>query len=339
MNFVQNDMATAVSDATDQLVEMFGDKEARWFQIAARNGVEEALREGIKRILVVMPTGSGKTVTSGLIFTSEVIREILEIPEDRPLRLLFVAHTHRLLTQAERVYAEEHNVEFISQSAFSPIPDELIEEGWDITCLDEGHHEAMVTMQYQLEHIGGVPLIGLTATPDRPDGCLIKFESIIEPITRQEAVEQGYLAQTYLNTIVDTGKKDKFDIVTDVINNYGHEMGKTIIFMRTKDECRRVNDFLEAAGYKSVALLSQTPKQLDAILDGFSEGDFQFIVNCNRINEGVDVKGCSDVILGRQFGSYTQLNQGIGRTSRPDCDYVNLGERAIPNALTMGQTQ
>lgn len=315
-------MSNEQNNEQNQLVEMFGDVECRWFQIAARNAVEDALTEQIKRILIVLPTGAGKTITSGLVFNSLRIRELLGVPEDRKLRLMFIAHTNNLLSQAEKVYADEHNIEFISQSCFSPIPQERIDEGWDITCLDEAHHEAMSTIQYQLEHIGNVPLIGLTATPDRPDGCLIKFETIIEPITRMEAVEQGYLAQTYLNTIVDTGKRDKYDIVTETIAAYGHEMGKTIIFMRTKDECRRVNDFLEANGYKSVALLGQTSKQLDVILESFSAGEFQFIVNCNRINEGIDVKKCSDVILGRQFGSYTQLNQAIGRTSRPDSDSV-----------------
>jgi len=57
---------------------------------------------------------------------------------------------------------------------------------------------------------------------------------------------------------------------------------------------------------------------LNILLDQFSEGAVQFIVNCNKINEGVDVKGCTDVLLGRQFGSYAQLNQVIGRAARPD---------------------
>ena len=30
--------------------------------------------------------------------------------------------------------------------------------------------------------------------------------------------------------------------------------------------------------------------------------------------------GCTDVILGRQFGSYPQLNQVIGRAARPDSE-------------------
>jgi superfamily II DNA or RNA helicase len=77
---------------------------------------------------------------------------------------------------------------------------------------------------------------------------------------------------------------------------------------------------LTANGYNAIAILNQGDREVDEILDGFSEGKVQFIVNCNKINEGVDVKGCTDVYLGRSYGSYPQLNQVIGRASRPDSD-------------------
>ena len=51
----------AVAEATKDNFEevIFGDKTARWFQVAARNGVASALERGINRILVVQPTGTG----------------------------------------------------------------------------------------------------------------------------------------------------------------------------------------------------------------------------------------------------------------------------------------
>lgn len=299
-------------------VLLFGEKLIRWYQTAALHGVERALENGLRRILLEMPTGTGKTVTSGLIFSSDRIRKALNVPDNRPLRLLFIAHKHRLLTQAEREFAAAVNVEFIPQSAFTRIPQELIDQGWDITCLDEAHHEAMMSIQYQLETIGDLPIIGMTATPDRADGCLIKFEEIINPISREQAVDEGYLAQTYINSFVDTAPRVKTPILKDIIDSYGHEMGQTIVFTMTRKEAQDVYLHLTKKGYTARVILNQSDKELDDLLDDFSAGKFQFVVNCNKINEGVDVKRCSDVLLGRQYGSYPQLNQVIGRASRPD---------------------
>jgi superfamily II DNA or RNA helicase len=233
---------------------------------------------------------------------------------------VFVAHKHRLLSQAEATYAAAEGVDIIVQSAFSDIPPELLEQGWDITCIDEAHHEAMMSIQYQLEKIGDMPIIGLTATPDRADGCLIKFEEIVAPISREQAVEEGWLAPTQLYSFVDAPEKDKTRILKDIFETYADQMGQTMVFVRTKKEVGIIAEHLKDKGYSAIAILGQSEKELDRILNDFSAGVYQFVVNCNKINEGVDVANCESVVLGRQFGSYPQLNQVIGRASRPDSD-------------------
>lgn len=322
--------AEALIDTGDSEVVMFGEQVGRWYQVAARNGVEDALEDNPRaRILVVQPTGSGKTLTSGLIFSSPRVRKALKIKKNRKLRLLFIAHKHRLLSQAEQLYADEEGIEFIEQSAFSPIPQEVIDEGWDITCLDEAHHEAMSTIQYHLELLGDKPIIGLTATPDRADGCLIKFDIIINPISREQAVAEGYLAPTRIHTFVDVPSKDKILVLTDIFENFINQMGQSMVFVKTKREVAAITTLIKGLGYEATGILDQSERDLNATLDDFSAGGVQFVVNCNKINEGVDVVGCTDVILGRQFGSYPQLNQVIGRAARPDSD-CNVWELINP---------
>jgi superfamily II DNA or RNA helicase len=311
------DMIEANDVGGEDEIVMYGDKQVRWYQIAALHGVEAELEMGVKRILVEQPTGCGKTLTSGLIFSSDRVRAAVGVKKGKKLVLLFIAHKHRLLTQAEKAYADAANVEFIPHSAFQEIPDDL---DWDMACIDEAHHEAMATIQYRLEMLGRKPIIGLTATPDRADGCLIKFESIIAPISREEAVKQGYLAPTYLNSIVDTPASDKVPVTKMVLDQYLEEFGQTMMFFRTKKEVKTIADYLAKKGKKVIAILNQSEAALDDLLNRFSDGEIQFLVNCNKINEGVDVKGCTDVFLGRQYGSYPQLNQVIGRASRPDSD-------------------
>lgn len=292
---------------------------SRWYQETSVAKTIQYISEGYRRILITLPTGAGKTHTSRLLFKSKTLHEVLGV-KDRPLKLLFVTHKKRLSTQAERVYDPESNIIFIKQSAYSPVPEDVIQEGWDVTCIDEAHHEAMYSFQILLDTIKEKPLIGLTATPERADGLLLKFEKVVCEISRKQAVEQGFLAETYLNSIVDAGGVNKEDIIKKTLDNYANEMGQTIIFVRTKKEVRSINDYLTSLGYKSLALLDQNDDQVDVILDEFSEGKYQFIINCQKINEGVDVKNCNTVFLARQYKSYPEINQAIGRAARPDSD-------------------
>lgn len=322
-----NEMTTPIAD---EVSELYGDKEVRWYQVAARNGVEEALEDDpCARILIVLPTGAGKTITSGLVFSSQRVRKALGLEDGEPLRLLFIAHKHRLLTQAEQAYAAAEGVEFIAHSAFADLPQELLDQGWHVTCIDEAHHEAMSTIQYHLEKLGDRPIIGLTATPDRADGCLIKFDVIINPISREQAVEEGYLAPTKIHTFVDVPSKEKTTVLTDIFENFADQMGQTMVFVKTKKEVVAITSVLERLGYVAVGVTDQSEKELDSTLNRFSNKEVQFVINCNKINEGVDVKGCTDVMLGRQFGSYPQLNQVIGRAARPDSE-CNVWELINP---------
>jgi superfamily II DNA or RNA helicase len=338
-------------------IQLHGEREARWYQVAALNQVVDALRRKVMRILVALPTGAGKTFTSGLIFSSPDIRKLLKIKKNEKMRILFIAHKHRLLTQAEREfekmgiidlsteekeYASEANVELILQSAFSSIPQEVLDRGWDLTVIDEAHHEAMLTIQYKLEMLTTAPIIGLTATPDRADGCLIKFEEIVHPITRQEAVEQGYLAPTTLYSFVDTPVRNKAPIIIDILRNYHDKMGQSMIFVSTKNEVRNINAWLIDNGFNSVALLEQSEREFNRVLDAFQRKEYQFVVNCAKISEGVDIPNCESVVLGRQYGSYPQLNQVIGRASRigSDCrvwELINpLSGRNLDTTVVVG---
>jgi superfamily II DNA or RNA helicase len=328
------------SDET--IIEFYGEKAIRWYQAACREGIFQALTDKIKRVIVVLPTGAGKTITIACSLEDDRIRQLLGVTDDRPLRVLFVSHKNRLLTQAERAFVDATGIELITQSMFSEIPDEVVERGWDIAVLDEGHHESCLSFQLQLERVGERPIIYLTATPVRPDGLIIKANRIINPLSREQAVKEGYLAETYLHSIVDTSATNKTPMLREVIDKFGTEMGQTMVFVRTKNEVREVAAHLALRGYSAVALLEQNDKEVDRVLEAFSAGTVQFVVNCNKISEGVDVVGCSDVLLGRQFGSYTQLNQVIGRAARPDSDcnvweFVNpLSGRNLDTTVVVG---
>lgn len=316
VNKMTNEIETI--EAQDE-VQFYGDKELRWYQVACGNHAISDIEKGLKRILIVLPTGTGKTLTVVNLLCDPRLASVLGV-NNRKLRVLYVAHLGRLLTQAERTFADENNIELILQSMMSPIPEQVMEAGFDIVVMDEAHHEAATSMQYQLDRIADKPFIGLTATPDRADGMVIKFQSIINPLSREQAVSEGYLAETYLHTFVDGSERSKSEVVKDILNGYADKMEGTLIFVRTKKEVTEITRFLKERNYKAVALLNQSNDELNELLDQFSNKEIQFLVSCKKISEGIDVKNCSDVVIGQTVGSYPLLNQIIGRAARPDCD-------------------
>ena len=297
--------------------EVFGDKQAYWFQIAVRNQVFEALEAGHRRIAVIQPTGSGKTISSGLILLSDDIRNFLGVVAGQPLRVLFVSHRHRLLSQAEAVYASEESIEVIAHSMMSPLDPET---QFDLVVIDECHHEATLSFQHQLESISTAPIIGLTATIDRNDGRLCKFSKFIEPITREQAVEQGYLAESYIHTFAMSPTASQVEAVTTMIEMGSSQMEQTMVFVKTKAEAAAIHKWCADNGYTSSLLVDISEKELNTQLSAFERKEHQFAISCMKLGEGVDVKGCKSVINGRRLQARGLLNQIIGRAARNDSD-------------------
>lgn len=307
-----------VSEINNVVQQFYGEKELRWYQLAAANETIFHLNNGVKRVLIHKPTGTGKTLTLAAILNCPEMRQAVNTKDPEVLNVLFLAHMNRLLTQAERTFMKNNNVNVVLRTPFTEIEKSVIDHA-DLIIIDEAHHEAMMSIQYQLENMSGKPIIGMTATKDRPDKCIIKFEEIVSPISREQAVDEGWLAETYLHSFIDTSGKNKVPFLKRIIDEYHDMMGKTMIFLKTKQEVRELTAHMLSKGLNCVALLNQTPAQLDEVLDAFDRGEIDFIINCFRIGEGVDCSGCKTVILGRQIGSYPLLNQIIGRAARPDC--------------------
>lgn len=295
------------------------DKIPRYYQINGVNKLNYYLKKGFKRILYIMPTGTGKTLQSKLSILSKETREILNLQHKKKIRVLFIVHKKRLLRQAAQEFAGCADIELITQSAFQSVPQHVIDEGWDITFIDEAHHEAMMSIQKLLDELGDMPIIGFTANPDRGDSLMVKFERFIVPISKGEAIEEGFISEPGINTIVDTGKQDKTDLAIKLVERYHKHMGNTIVFFKTNKECERFFDWCCEQGIFAEWLnTNSTEKQLDDALDRLSKGQIQFLINCKKVDEGIDVMNCTDVILARQFKTKSEKEQLIGRAIRPD---------------------
>ncbi len=294
-------------------------KKPRYYQTNGIYKFNYLLEQGFKRLLFIMPTGTGKTLLSKLCVLSSQVRKTMGWEDKKKIRVLFIVHKKRLLRQASYEFADCEDIELITQSAFQEVPAHVIQAGWDITFVDEAHHEAMMSIQTLLEQLGDIPIVGFTANANRGDNLLVKFEKFIMPISKQEAIKEGFISEPGINTIIDTGKQDKTDIVIDLVKNYKQCMGNTIVFFKTNRECEIFHDFCLSENISAMRLdAKSSEKDLDYALDSLSEGRIQFLINCKKVDEGIDVLNCTDVILARNFGTEAEKEQLIGRAIRPD---------------------
>lgn len=320
-----------MSDITTVIPFGSKDKRPRYYQSYAAKEAARHFNEGFRRVLIKGPTGCGKTLMSKLIGLSTEVRDALDLTHGK-IRILFLVNKNRLSRQALAEYASVSDaIELIPQSAFSAIPKDVIEKGWDITFMDECHHEAMMSIQHQLPDLIKKPIVGFTANDDRGDGLLLKFDRVVTAITKLQAAREGFIERPAINTIIDTGKNDKTELAIDTLNEYHDKVGNAIVFVRTQAEARAVYRHLRYTMKKKCALLDSTSNEadLDASLEKLSNREIQFIVNCQRIGEGIDTPNVTDVMMFRDFHSPAEKEQYCGRASRPDSPF-NIWESVNP---------
>jgi superfamily II DNA or RNA helicase len=138
------------------------------------------------RNLIVMATGTGKTVVSALDY-----RRLRE--QGRVRRLLFVAHRQEILTQSQSVFRQvlrdgafgelyvNGSVPVGWEAVFASVQslarmdlDRLPADHFDMVIVDEFHHAGASSYQRLLRHVRPKVLVGLTATPERTDGLDVR---------------------------------------------------------------------------------------------------------------------------------------------------------------------
>jgi superfamily II DNA or RNA helicase/HKD family nuclease len=172
---------------------------------------ERALHD-MYRNLVVMATGTGKTVVGGLDYRRLRADGVVD-------SLLFVAHRDEILAQSiatfrhilrdgsfgERFVSGERPADWrhvfasIQSLARLDLERDLAPDRFDMVIVDEFHHAAESTQTYArlLRHMRPKVLLGLTATPERADGqsVLTWFDGRMAVELRLwEALERGLLA-------------------------------------------------------------------------------------------------------------------------------------------------
>src|SRR4051794_9217318 len=211
------------------------------------------------RNLVVMATGTGKTVVSALDYRRLRAAGTVE-------SVLFVAHRKELLTQSRSTFRHvlrrgdfgellvdgekprEWRHVFASVQSLAQLNlDELDPTHFDLIVVDEFHHAMAATYRRLLEHVQPKVLLGLTATPERTDGADVRAwfdgRTAVE-LRLWEAIDRGLLAPFQYFGIHDDVALDRLQWkrgrgydVTELSNVYtGHDQRVRLIMQAVKDK-------------------------------------------------------------------------------------------------------
>lgn len=318
----------------------------RPYQNEAIEMLRENIRKGIRRQLLVMPTGCGKTLTASTMIKSAV---------ERGRRVLFVAHRIELIDQtvktmhaigvdcgvirgSDRRRKRSAPVQVASVATLV----RRIRPDADLVFIDEAHRAlAKSYVEGVLEAYPKAVHIGLTATPCRSDGRPLgtMYDAIVQAITYERAIAEGYLAAPIvystpappdLTDVSITGgdynagelaeAMTKGALIGNIVEHWQKYAGgrRTVVFAAGVEHSQGIVDRFIGAGVRAEHLDGNTPEeQRRAILKRLASGETQVVSNVGVLCEGWDMPACKCLVLARPTKSLSLFMQMGGRIFRP----------------------
>jgi DNA repair protein RadD len=326
--------------------------ELRSYQQDVVDEYERAIAAGTRRIIIVAPTGSGKT-----IIASEIIKRSVAAYK----KILFIAHRNELLTQARDklktfaidpgiIKAGRHKdarplagvqiagIQTLHARAVRAKTMELPEA--DIVFVDETHHIRARTYQAIVDAYPNAIIIGLTATPCRGDGRGLGnvFEAMIVCPQISELTELGYLVKLRIFAppapnlrgvgVAKTGdyvisqlsdRMDTDQLVGDIVEHWlrHSQRRRTVCFaVDIAHSIHIVNELLKSE-VRAEHIDGTTPQgERDAIIARLTSGETEAVSNCGIFTEGFDLPDIGCIVLARPTRSLGLYRQMVGRGLR-----------------------
>lgn len=321
--------------------------ELRPYQEEARRSVEDAWISGTKRTLLVLPTGTGKTIVFAKI-TEDMVRNGKHV--------LILAHRGELLDQAADKIKKSTglgcSVEKAEQSCLDSWFNVTVgsvqslqretrlqkfeQDHFDVIIVDEAHHAVSDGYQRVLGYFNDANVLGVTATPDRGDMRNLGefFESLAYEYTLPKAIKEGYLSPIKALTVplridmtgvgVQAGDFKAGEIgsaLDPYLEQIASEMEtycrdrKTVVFLPLIKTSQKFTAILQEHGF-AAAEVNGNSDDREEVLKDFDEGRYNVLCNSMLLTEGWDCPSVDCVIVLRPTKVRSLYSQMVGRGTR-----------------------
>ncbi len=327
----------------------------RPFQNECVDRIEEELEKG-SSTLAVLCTGSGKTIIFAeviarhpgrvlvLAHREELIFQAREkiavaLGTDEYITVEMAHHRGFSQTRWSEIKCVVASVATLRQEKRLQ---EFSRDDFDLIITDEGHHSTASSYRTVYDYFTDAKLLGVTATPDRADEvalgaiydtCAFQFDIL-------QAIEQGWLVPIDQHRIQITGldfskcrttagdlnggdlERAMLDeeamqgVASAVMQECGAD--RTLVFTASVNQANQLADILNRHRPGCAEwLYAKTPKdERKFCLKRYSDGDFQYLINCGLFLEGFDEPTIQTVVMARPTKSRSLYAQMLGRGTR-----------------------
>lgn len=317
----------------------------RAYQSKALDSIRAHYSRNERKVLLQMPTGSGKTT---------IFSEVLKSANEKGRFGVMAVRGRKLVDQASQRLIREgvrHGVLMSGHWLYRPhLPiqvcsiDTLIARNLvpkaDIIVLDEVHMASTPSYKKFLNNYENPFILGVTATPYSGKSLRHVADHIVRPISMRELIEQGFLVggryfrpfrpdlegvkvskQTgdYDQKQLE-GKMDNNALVGDVVEQWTrHGHGRpTIAFAVTIAHSMHIAERFNQAGIPAKHIEANTrERDREEAISDLRKGRLKVISNVGILCTGVDIPEASCGILARPTKSYCLYVQQVGRFTRP----------------------
>lgn len=280
------------------------------FQEIACNAVLEAWRAGHRRVLLVSPTGSGKT---------EMMAHLVHQAAQRGHPVVWVAHRDELVAQASAALARRiGSLRGIHVTSVQTMLARGARPAARLLVLDEAHHHVAEEWGKVALSYTDAAILGGTATPERSDGKPLGnlFEKMVVAAHYPELVEGGYLVPARVFRPGEALARALAQNPLEAYRKHG-ENQKAFVFCPSVKLAQEWAESWTAAGIPSAAIDQGTPFDIRRRnIDRFRSGGLRALFNVYVLTEGVDIPDCACVVLARNVGHQTPYLQMVGRALR-----------------------
>ena len=319
----------------------------RPYQQAARDSIHAQWEQGRLRTLLVLPTGTGKTI----VFASVAADQVRAGD-----RVLILAHRDELLEQAADklqrstglVSAVEKAESTCLNSWFRVVVgsvqtlqrsarlERFPRDYFGTIIIDEAHHAITDGYRRILDYFEGAKVLGVTATPDRGDMRNLGevFDSLAYEYKLTDAIKEGYLCKIMAQTIplqLDisevgfTSGDYSLGQLGTALDPYLEQIAaemvqrcrgrKTVVFLPLIKTSQKFRDLLNAKGFQAAEVNGQSANRKEVLAD-FDAGKYNVLCNSMLLTEGWDCPSVDCVVVLRPTKVRSLYSQMVGRGTR-----------------------